>query len=49
MYANKWSSQDTVFSAETDADERTIAWLKRDVERRRAERAEAKGELVSAS
>lgn len=47
MYSNKWSSEEIAFSAESDADDRTIAWLKRDVERRRAERADAKGELVS--
>lgn len=47
MYSSKMNLAEATFDADTDADDRTIAWLKRDLERRRAERAESKGELVS--
>lgn len=47
MYSNPVKATEIVFDADSDADERTIAWLKRDLERRQAEREGSKGELVS--
>lgn len=47
MYSSNLKFNEVVLDPDTDADEKTIAWLKRDLERRRAERGETKGELVS--
>lgn len=47
MYSSPMSADEVVFEPSDAADERTIAWLKRDLERRRAERGAASAELVS--
>lgn len=47
MYSNQLGSTEVVLELSEEADERTIAWLKRDLERRRAERARSQGELVA--
>lgn len=45
MYSSPLNLNEVVLDADADADERTIAWLKRDLERRREQR----GVLVSSS
>ena len=46
MYSNPQSPTEVVLEPNDAADQATIAWLKRDLERRRAERAH-QGELVA--
>lgn len=46
MYANPLHDLEVAHEADQDADEKTVLWLKRDLERRRAER-EGSQELVS--
>lgn len=48
MYSNPQSAAEVVLEPNDAADERTIEWLKRDLERRRAERAQ-RGELVGSN
>ena len=45
MYANPLHHVEVDLDADDEADDRTVAWLKRDLERRRSERAASK--LVS--
>lgn len=47
MYSNQLNVDEVIFEATDAADERTIAWLKRDLERRTAQRAQGANELVS--
>ena len=42
MYANPLHDLEVAHEADDDADNKTVEWLKRDLERRRAERAESK-------
>ena len=46
MYANPLHDLEVAHDATSDADDKTVEWLKRDLERRRAEKAGSK-ELVS--
>ena len=47
MYSNNPTTHQVVLEPTDATDERTIAWLKRDLERRRAARPQATKELVS--
>ena len=42
MYANPLHDLEVAHEADDSADNKTVEWLKRDLERRRAERAEEK-------